>query len=345
MEPLVYALPEYNQTIKSSDLNIIFDNHPSPKLIKYGFNNIANQLDMVALTSIPSYKAGLEFDFDRTEDNSFVAQAEKNFSVKEFDQTFGEFWEILLMFKLLNQDQIIYSPQNYRTVQSIVNSYQKITTNNFNIKIENTSKKTNAKLVIHKYSDIDLDENASVQFIIDILPDLLSVQSEGSNMILQLFNMQTQITSEIIYLLSNLYAEAYLFKPIIVSDLYDTKYIILINLKAKFNLVIPKHSENVYLSSLGFQNLPNNFETMIQCMNSDVMAKKFQRYAIIKSYLDTKVYEGATYQEMITQQKSNAKKWLEIFSNVSNLESILDDSLKRTSIKCNTHSQLISMFG
>ncbi len=351
MEPLIYALPHQPQTsgsrefIKSSNLTVHFDDYPSPKLIKYGFNNIGNQLNMVTLTSVPSYKAGLEFDFDQIGENSFVESAQKNFSIKKFDQTFAEFWEILTLFNLLDHDQTIYSPQYTSTVQDIVDTYQKITKNKFNIKVSGkTDSKTSFNLVIYKYSNVDIDENAAVQFIINVLPNLLTVQSEGSNMILQFFNMQTQITAEIIYLLSNLYTDAYLIKPSIVSDLFDTKYIVLTNLKNKFDLIIPKHPDNVYLSSLGLSNMADIFDTTIQCMNSDVVPKKFKRYNLIKSYLDTKVYEGATYQEMIESQRSNAKKWLETFSNLDNLNNLLDSSLKKTGTKCDNRNQLNSMF-
>lgn len=345
MEPLVYAMPKYDQTIKPSELVIRFDDHASPKLIKYGFNNIGNQLDMVMLTSNPSYKVGLEFDFEQTDKYSIVDQAQQNFGIKNFDQTFGELWEIFTLFGLLDSDQTIFSPQNGSTIANIVNSYQKITNDKYKIRVvDNNDKMTNITTIVYKYSDIDIDENAAVQFIINKLPELLAIQSEGSNMILQLFNMQTQITSEIIYLLNNLYTGAYLIKPSIVSDLFDTKYIVLMGLKSKFTLVVPEHSNDVYLSSLGFDNLPVNFDTTIKCMNSDIIPKKFKHYNIIKSYLDTKVYEGATYQKMIELQKMNTKKWLETFSNIKNLKNILDNSLNKTNTKCSTYTQLINIF-
>ena len=343
MEPIIYALPKTEQLIEPSELNIYFDNHPNPKLIKYGFNNIGNQLDLIALTSIPSYKAGLEFDFEQDGKDSLSGQANALFKTKKFDQTFGEFWEIFTLFGLLDTNQTIYSPKNSDTIKGVVDAYQKITNSKQNINISNNSK-SNAGLVVYKYSDIDIDENAATQFILDALPNLLSVQDLGSNMILQLFNLQTQITAEIIYLLNTLYVEAYVIKPSIVSDLFNTKYLVLINLKNKFKLVIPSHPNNVYLSSLGLKNLPNNFETVIQCVNSDVMPKKYKRYNLIKSYLDTKVYEGATYQEMIQAQIINAKKWLSTFDNISNLKTILDSALEKTNSRCNTHAQLINMF-
>ncbi|XWV26243.1 methyltransferase [Tupanvirus soda lake] len=349
MEPIIYALPKSDRNIEPSELNIYFDNHPNPKLIKYGFNNIGGQLNMVALTSVPYYKAGLEFDFDRKDENSISTKAMIFFKTKNFDQTFGEFWEIVTLFGLLRSDQTIFSLRNNATITDVVDTYQKISNNKYNIKISggnfNAAQNIKANLIFHKYSDVDVDENAAVQFIINDLPGLLSVQNEGSNMVLQLFNLQTQISAEIVYLLSILYNEAYLMKPTIVSDLYDTKYIVLLGLKKPFNFVVPEQRENLFISSLGIKNIPNDFDTVIQCMNAEVMPKKYKRYISIKSYLDTKVYEGATFQTMITAQNNNATKWLETFTDLSKSGKMLDLFIKKSTQKCNTHAQLVSMLG
>ena len=349
MEPIIYALPKSDQDINPSELNIYFDTYPSPKLIKYGFNNIGDQLNMVALTSVPYYKAGLEFDFNRQDNNSISVKATKFFNNKNFDQTFAEFWEIFTLFNLLEQGQTIFSPRNSATIKNVTDSYQKLSKNKANnnifYDILTTAQKTKASLVVHKYSDIDIDENAAVQFIINDLQNLLNSQKNGSNMVLQFFNLQTQISAEIIFLLSMLYVDAYLIKPTIVSDLFDTKYLVLMNLKHTFNLVIPKHPNDVYIASLGLKQIPNQYDTVIQCMNSDIMPKKYKRYNLIKSYLDTKVYEGATYQEFIKSQNENTQKWLETFGDLSKSKSLIDESLKKTEARCDNHSKLIAMLG
>ncbi|XWV24994.1 FtsJ-like methyl transferase [Tupanvirus deep ocean] len=349
MEPIIYALPKSDRNIEPSEINIYFDNHPSPKLIKYGFNNIGGQLDMVALTSVPYYKAGLEFDFDRKDEKSISTKAMIFFKTKSFDQTFGEFWEIVTLFGLLRSDQTIFSLRNNATITDVVDTYQKLSNNKYNIKISggnfNAAQNIKADLVFHKYSDVDIDENAAVQFIINDLSNLLSVQKEGSNMVLQVFSLQTQITAEIIYLLSLLYTDAYIMKPTIVSDLYDTKYIVLMGLQKPFKLTIPQHGENLFISSLGIKNIPNNFDTVIQCMNAEVIPKKYKRYISIKSYLYTKVYEGATFQTMITAQNNNATKWLETFTDLSKADKMLDFYLKKSTQKCNTHAQLAGILG
>lgn len=342
MESLIYVLPKSEKQIDIKEFDIYFDEQPSPKLIKYGFNNINDELDLITLTSTPYYKVGLNFDFDRTDDNSINVKASTIFKTNKFDIDFAEFWEVLNIFEMLNLDQKIYT--NISSIKEICVVHQKISNTNHKFTyIEKNESKPNATLIIYKYSSADIDENAAIQFIINNLSNLLAVQTKGANMILQLFSLQTQISAEIIYYLSTLYNESYLMKPSISSNISDSKYLILIGLKNLMNLSIPSHPDNIYLTSIGLKTLPNELVTIIQCMNSSVIPNKYKKYNQIKEYLDTKVYEGATYQELIQAQDLSTDKWLQIFYNLDNMKALLNKSLENSSIKCNAHLQLLNL--
>lgn len=345
MEPIIYLFPKSDKIIEPNEINIIFDDQPSPKLIKYGFNNINEQLDMIALTSIPYYRVGLSFDFQSTDENSIVTRASKLLKTNNFDQHFAEFWEILNIFGLLDKNQQIYTT-HVNSIKNITDIYKKMTNTNYTYSIldDKTIKSRQVSLVINKYSDVDIDENAAIELLINQLADLLNIQKKGANMIIQLFSLQTQTSAEIIYYLSMLYNEAYLMKPIVTSDLSDSKFLILLNLKTESTLSIPKHPESLYLVSLGIKLLPNNFTRIIQCMNAEIIPKKYLKYSQIKSYLDTKVYEGATYQEMLKKQHQNAIEWLEIFADPSKIKSLLDTAIAKTTNKCNIYEQLTNLF-
>jgi len=355
MEPIIYLLPISNKIIELNELDFHFENQPSPKLIKYGFNNMGEQLDLIALTSVPYYKAGLTIDFDRTDDLSIYARGKKIFDIENFDQTFSEFWEIMNLFGMLNTNQNILT-NNIDTIKDIVHAFSHITNSEHNFtfnKLNNKSKEkaaitatttATATLVIHKYSTIDLDENAAIQLIINDLSMLLNVQIKNANMVLQLFNLQTQITVEMIYYLSSLYNESYLIKPNATSDLFDSKYLILIGLKDQVKFPTPKNISDAYLINLGIDPIPKNIITVIQCFNSDVIPKKYKLYYQIKSYIDTGNYEGATYQEMIQKQNINMDKWLDTYTNLSNMKNLFEESIKNSATKCNYHAQWIALF-
>lgn len=341
MEPIIYTLPKSDKILKIQQSDVYFDNQPNPKLIKYGFNNINERIDLMEITSVPNYRVLLGFDFDRDDEKSMLSKASKLFGT-DIDLTFAEFWEILVLFDLLSSDQQIIT-SHPDTVQHLVNAYQKISDTNNKYQIVKNPKK-NVSLIVYKYSDIDIDENASIQLLINSLTNLISNQSKGAAMILQLFGLQTQISAELIYYLSTLYTEAYLYRPTISNDLSESKYIVLLGLKEEVNSPpISSNGEDTYLFSIGLNQIPMNIDTIIQCINAEMIPKKYKKYLQIKEYLDTKVYEGATYQEMLQAQNDNVNKWLSTFTDISKMKNLLDKSITKTSEKCGNYNQLVKI--
>lgn len=341
VEPIIYALPKIDKKIEPKESNFYFDEKPSPKLIKYGFNTLTDELDLSAITNIPQHKAGLNFDFERTDSGGIYPKVSSRFKIKKFDQNFAEIWEILLLFSLLNTKQTI-ATNHTNTLNEIVTLYGQISSSKPNISVSDL-KTNSASLVIYKYSDINIDENAAIDIIMKNLKQLLSIQNTGAAMILQLFSLQTQTSAEIIYYLTSLYNNAYLVKPVISSDLLDSKYLVLIGLKEQTKFSLPSYPENVYLISMDIGNLENDFVTKIQCMNSQIIPLKYKKYIQIKNFLDTKVYEGSTYQEMIDIQDKNTNKWIETFFDKDAPRNILDESLKLTDDKCANHNKLMNL--
>lgn len=340
MEPIIYYLPKPEKIFELKDNDFYFDDQPGPKLIKYGFNKTIEKLNFLDLTSDPHYRVGLNFDFERTDNESISKKSQKIFGTK-IDENFGIFWEILNLFGMINQDQNIFTniPE---TIEKIISSHQKISGSKNKIGIKSkdgTSSKNKYNLIIQKYSDVDLDENAIVQLLLNNLPDLISKQTIGSSMILQIFSCQTKIMVQIIYYLSSFYEETYLMKPLTSSNLSDEKYLILLGLRQDTKIKFAKNSPNTYLISINIDQIDPKFEMLIQCMNSVILPQKFIYYYNIKNYLDSKIYEGAAYQEMIANQNDNTIKWLEIFSNVTQMETILDIALKKTADIC--HNNLV----
>jgi hypothetical protein len=345
MEPIIYKLPtSADKPIKLQESNIYFDKNPSPKLIKYGYNNIVERLDFTGISAGDYYKAGLEVDFDRKDADSIKSKINKTFSIKSANQTFAELWEILNFFGILGTKQQIMTNEE-DAVNNVVDIYLKISASKHKITVNPIkSTKDKATVVIKKYSDIDIDENAVVQFIIDDLPELMNSQEKGSNLILQIFSIQTQVMVELIYYLSTLYTEAYIVKPMIDSDLFDSKYLVLLGLKESVKISIPKHAKNAFLACILDHPIPESVSIVVQCLNTELIPKKIYIYDTIKKYLDSKVYEGATYQEMIELQNKNTMKWLETFVNVPKMKSLLDDLLSKSDKKCSNRENWTDMY-
>lgn len=342
MEPIIYVLPVSNQ-IKLDKGKFHYENNPSPKLLKYGFNNMTEQLDLESITIVPQYQAALGFGFEKKNENMMISSnMSEFFKISDVDVTFVEFWEILILFGFLTRDQNIYT-SHPKTIEDVTKTFQSTSGSKYNYQING---KNTTSLVVFKYGDsnVEVDENAGIQLLSNNLEKLLTIQDKGASMILQLFGLQTQISAEIVYYLSSLYNEAYLIKPLVISELSNSRYIVLKDLKELITS-IPKFnsSSDTYLTSIGLKPIPIGIDNIIQCMNSFIMPIRQNKYYQIKKYMNTKVYEGGTYHEMIHVQNQNINNWTKFFSNFDNMNKIFDQSLKKSMSKCTDYQQLLEL--
>lgn len=344
MELLVYEFPQTHTSITKSNIQIEFETSPVPKLMKYGFNNMIDYPELNSITNDDHYKAGLNFDFERKDSESINSKGSSMFGNKIFNQTLCEFWEIMILFELFGCKSIQTShPDDMINVVSVYNSKidstKKITVKPYN--------KSTSDLFFHKFSDTDIDETILTNMLMEDLDKLCQNQTTGSNCVIQLFGCQSQIMIELIYYMISNYEEAYIYKPLIVPDLFDCKYLVMLNLKKKFEKFDTKKSNDHYFSKLFNDTIkiPTELSNVIQCMNSQILPKKFLSYGIIKKYLDTKVFEGATYRELIDKQNNNTDKWINMFfTNVSKAQDILKKSMEITEKSCNFSKQIDDFF-
>ena len=331
----IYKLP--------SDANIVltptisFDEFPSPKLIKYGFNKTTDKFDIIKLSKNEYYKVGLNIDYMRKDHESIATIGKKLFGVK-VDHNFCVFWEIMNLFGMLNLNQIVLT-NIHETINDIFSAFNKLTKKKLTSKVHQViPPKENYTLSIHQYSSVELSEDVIIQFI---LSDLSKMKSKaGSSIIFQIFSIQTEPMIQLITYLSSLYDGTYLIKPSSSIVLSDEKYLILAGLKKDVKLFdIPKFKQNLYISSLNI-SVPNQISLIIQCINSELIPQKYETYTNILTYLSEQIYEGAKYQDMYQKQNDFIKHWIDDFTKFDKSEKILDDILDRSSKVCETHKSL-----
>ena len=331
MEPTIYKFDKLDTPVKKVVSE--FSQEPSPKLIKYGYNKETDKISILNLIDNPNYKNGLTFDFDRTDSNSIKHHLDKTFGLKLSSvndyKKFCICWEILNLFDLLNKSQTIAS--NVDVLSQVTDTYQKFFKSK--TKFEFVKKSTIASLVFKTFSDVDLEENACAQILMNDLSDLLSKQTTKSSMIIQIFQTQTPMMSQIITYLSGLYEETYIIKPITVSVLSDEKYIVLINLISETNFERIKSNKDMYVVSLGL-SVPESVVNTTQCINSNLIPMKIKSYYEIKSYIDSKLYTGGIYDDFLKRQNTNITEWISIFTDKDKMKKFISDSLDKTTSEC-----------
>ena len=261
---------------------LISSSTPAPKLLKYSHSTLDPSSQYIEMTSIPQYVAGLELN-----PKAFIKQIEDTLSVKGIDREFLELFEILTVFKL-----------------GAINSNEATIT-----KLNKLFKTKTSNTYLYRYAQTDLDEAVSLTHLITELPKIFKEAKPKANIILQIMGTQSQPSAELIYYLASLCEDLYIYKPQVVSAIFDMKYLILIDIKSLPKL--DKAKEYVQALSL---DVPKEIDNTIQCMNAVLMSKKIERYLIIQNYLKTQIYEGTYHQQLLDIQKENADKWIDTFA-------------------------------
>jgi len=351
MHPVIYKLPDVSDSpVVLATTGLSYDVYPSPKLIRLGYNTILEKLNIPYVLSNPYHKTGLAFDFDRTDKNSMEAIVKKAFGLKKADlKPFCPLWEIITFMEAyvgLNKKAVTVSTNMSELMEEVTAVHKKIHKGSTYAVTDASSKGKKgaaADLVYHYFSSVDLDENAYVHLLCQELSLLLGKQAVGSSMILQVFDVNTDILSGLVYLMSSYYKESYVFKPSVVSDLSNEKYLIFLQLKSKPELPSLAMKDSMYLSDISVV-IPEIFTYAIQCINADLIPRKLNLYQSIKKYVDSRVYEGVTHDDMIAQQDSNASEWIESFGSSKKAAKLIETELTRTSQICDRAAEYNNAF-
>lgn len=253
--------------ISTSDtLQINITQGESVRLFKYGKSDLDPSRDYVSITSSPEYANALPFHPE-----SFTKQIDSQLKIKS-DRRILELYEIAAVFNLgsfrSNDDSVLQLNKIFKGTDTYV----------------------------HFVTQVDLQESLVAH---EVVSNLKNVKT---NAIFQITSTQTQVSIQLLYWLASLSESCYVYRPTVISDLYDIKYVILQNVK------VPKVTSKGAIESLGIQ-VPDDFTKSIQCMNLALMKRKIQLYETIKDYLKTAVPKI----EETEAQSNNAKKWMDTF--------------------------------
>jgi hypothetical protein len=324
MNNAIHQLPSIDQQIK---INPIYTPKQPINLISLGSNDISKKINFASVTSSDEFKNYLTINLEQK--NKIGDYVKKEYKIKDFNITSGEFLEIYSIFGFNNITNIVTSHDN-------IFSSKKLSIHDFKAKESKC-------IVFFKYSDFELNENSAAIIILSELHKLLSKQLKGSYMILQVFNIQTQFMVELIYYLTSLYQIAYIYKPSITSNISPSKYLILMDLKEKTEPPKFKVEKDSFLHTLGV-TLDKNFTEIIQCVNVYHHTELIKNYLKLQYFLDKNAYDEILRGEMLDKQDKNADEWIKMFASGKDNDLLLK-YLKNTENECNYMDQLLKIYG
>ena len=240
----------------------------------------------------------------------------------------------------LNKDLPQYKLYNLPTYnKNILNKYIHITYGKDNTgdinNIENVKhieRMTNASFYLitadggfDEGTDFNNKEQLHYSLILNEISAAIRLQKYNGHFILKMFDIFTETSIHLLYLLNLCYKNVYIYKPKTSRPTNSEKYIICKNFKLddkKRNeilesLLLPKLKKNLYMSFRLFDNIPDDFVENIKMINTILVSKQceFLKYAIeLCNNQDFSVEYELNINDLIEKRKDIFNKWAETYN-------------------------------
>lgn len=169
----------------------------------------------------------------------------------------------------------------------------------------------------------NLKEQDSLKLFLEQLSVAIECQDKGSSMICKIHESYTLALNKLVYLLSELYDETYVIKPLTSKPSNSEKFIVFKGYTNKGDKVLKiiksilsdmKSNKNLFLVNFCKDfDLPNDFIAAIRKMNSEISNKQLINVNNIVDFINKENYFGDQYQTYRLQQIESANHWIARF--------------------------------
>ena len=334
----VYKLPKNNDLdifTKTSNLviNSPYENHP---LFTLGYHYFIGRT-RDAMNIVDKLETKNEFYYVVNSFEPIVANYEDNLNnmakiyLKQDIESrdFYKFWEMCFLFDVVDGKNLdIMVLKDYGELQAIKLYRQKfLEKQSKNDKYHKEHKNgISADLII--VNDISNKENAFVEILLQNLVNILNCQNKKGNLIIKLGDTYTTSTIKIIYLLTTLYKECYLYKPFFSRPSDNEKYIIcknfdnsdikkvVVNLETIIKSIKVNYITDIFID-ISHEMLQELYNT-IKVINVKLVNQQQIVINDIVKYIKDNNYYGDKYHEYRNQQIEATQWWITSFFPPSN---------------------------
>lgn len=374
----IYKLPKNNDIdifLQNKNLVITapFENHP---LFSLGYHHFIDRT-REAMTITKKLDSKNEFyyvvnQFEPTIVNheDTIEQSSKLYlNVKTNDmltRDFYKLWEMCFLFDIVdNENMEILVLKDYGEINAItyyrnkfmskINKKDKIHTSYKSGTIGEKSG-TMADLIIANDSIntgvlTAKSENEYVELLIKQIKMVCETQNKKGNLILRVYDTYTLPTLKLIYLLTSMYSETYIYKPYLSRPSDIEKYIVCTNFDFKDTKKIVSNLEEIlkvtksnnFISDIFIDlELPNDFLNIFKLTNIKLVNTQQIVINNIIKYIKENNYFGDKYHDFRNQQIEASKWWVTQFypptdnlykTNKDNLHKIFKTTIDKTSLE------------
>jgi 23S rRNA U2552 (ribose-2'-O)-methylase RlmE/FtsJ len=349
---LTFKVPINDTIPKSKDLALLSPCVSQP-LINLGYHYYIARTRQTLVDIIKKieskknfYNIVNNFELDIQDNTDTIQNLTKiyfNIKSDSYSEDFYKMWEILSIFNIIPNDKInigIMDSSLSNSEEAISNYIDKILNkNSSNIKIKSYDSKNNtdskdsiSKMIKEvskskKYMDLIVANNND---LLNELLGILNCQEKKGNLVFKMFDSFSMINVKIMYILSSLYEQVYIYKPFTSRPSESEKFIICKNFKyntddknirslvSDIEKIIEMSSENKYLNDIFVDfTVPIDFINAIKFINIKLVnIEQIQVNEIIK-YIQENNYFGDKYHSFKNNQIAASKWWIETFYPVS----------------------------
>ncbi len=331
---LTFKVP-VNNTIPTSKELVFLSPCASHPLLKLGFHYYIARTRQTLVDIIKKleskknfYNIVNNFELDIPDYTDTIQNLSKiyfNIKSNTYSEDFYKMWEILTIFDIIPNDKINIGLINSLDHDKAINNFvDKILNkdsskiNQYNIDFKSKSKKQ-MDLIIANNEDL-----------LNQLLFTLNYQEKNGNLVFKMFDSFSIINVKIIYILSCLYEQIYVYKPFTSRPSESEKFIIckkfkytsddknIKNLVSDIEKIIEMSKSNKYLNDIFIDfDVPDDFINSIKFINIKLAnIEQIQVNEIIK-YIQENNYFGDKYHTFKNNQITASKWWIETFYPVS----------------------------
>jgi hypothetical protein len=294
----VFLLPKPEKL----DINEVYstDLYPKPlNTIGYNYFQVQTNDSIFKLLLAPE-NTGKTFYYimenlttDINYENNIETISKKYFG-ESVNNDFLQLWEIILTFDLVKNN----ISTNNEILSSVFNKLKKFT----KLDVKDVAKKTHICMLNNiQFESTELEISKKITKFLDELKTL----EKGGVLIIKVKELIHAPSAHLLYLLSNLFENVYIYQPDLSFVSRGERYIVCKNFdnnKLKYDLSKDYISLNM--------NLPTEFIFTINVINRELMQDEYIVRNKMRNFINSQNYFGDEYHSQLAIQQNSTDKWI-----------------------------------
>ena len=220
-----------------------------------------------------------------------------------------------------------------------------------NFKKDLEKEKVNANLVLcnanHKYIDNNYKEQESYQMLFGQIVAMLNIIEKNGHMVLRIFETYTMNTIKVLYFLSSLFENVYIYKPFTSYDNDEERYVVCKNFKYnqkdlelnKYQSMLEQMDTDKFIGDI-FSNMtiPDDYINIIKYININISNKQQITINKMVTFIKSNNYFGNEFHEYKNNQENAHKFWVKTFTGTE-LPNLIDEQVKYNNSEIKLFSQ------